>query len=257
MKRPIVIIGIGEVAGVLARAFLRDGLPVVPVTRHMDIIAEAKEISDPLMVVLGVGEKDFSSVLKTIPDGWRDSLVFIQNELLPQDWEVHGIENPTVLSVWFEKKKSMDYKPLLPTPILGIHADLIAESLDGIDIPCTILESREEMLVNLVQKNVFILTTNIAGLALDEGATTATLWAESRQLALDVANDAIDLQEALTGQSLPRELLIEGLVQGLGADPHHKCKGRSAPARLARAIAIADKEGVKIKSIRDLAKRLN
>ena len=113
------------------------------------------------------------------------------------------------------------------------------------------------MLVNLVHKIVFILTTNIAGLALDEGATTATLWAESRQLALDVANDAIDLQEALTGQSLPRELLIEGLVQELGADPHHKCKGRSAAARLARAIAIADKEGVKIKSIRDLAKRLN
>ena len=137
------------------------------------------------------------------------------------------------------------------------HADLIAESLVGIDIPCTVLESREEMLVNLVQKNVFILTTNIAGLALDEGATTATLWGESRQLALDLANDAIDLQEALTGQSLPRELLIEGLVQGLGADPHHKCKGRSAPARLARAIAIADEEGVKIKSIRDLAKRLN
>jgi len=67
--------------------------PVVPVTRHMDIIAEAKEILDPLMVVLGLEEKDFSSVLKTIPDGWRDRLVFIKNELLLQDWEVHGIEN--------------------------------------------------------------------------------------------------------------------------------------------------------------------
>ena len=44
------------------------------------------------MVVLGVEEKDFSSVLKTIPDGWRDRLVFIKNELLPQDWEIHGIE---------------------------------------------------------------------------------------------------------------------------------------------------------------------
>lgn len=256
MNRPVVIVGIGEVAGVLARAFLRSGYPVLPITRGMDIVAESKEISDPLMVVVGVGEKDFSSVVKTIPDGWRDRLVLIQNELLPQDWVVHGIENPTVLSVWFEKKKGMDYKPLLPTPILGPHADLIAESLVGIDIPCTVLGNSEEMLVQLVQKNVFILTTNIAGLALDEGATTAMLWGENRQLAVDVANNAIDLQEALTGQSLPRDRLIEGLVQVLAADLDHKCKGRSAPARLARAIELADEKGVEIKSIRDLAKRL-
>ncbi len=256
MNRPVVIIGIGEVAGVLARAFLRVGYPVVPVTRHMDIITEAKETSDPLMVVLGVGEKDFSSVVEAIPDAWRDRLVLIQNELLPRDWEIHGIENPTVLSVWFEKKKGMDYKPLLPTPILGPHAELIAETLVGIDVPCTVLEDSEEMLVQLVQKNVFILTTNIAGLALEEGATTATLWGENRQLAVDVANNAIDLQEALTGQSFPRDQLLKGLVQGLGSDPHHKCKGRSALARLARAIEIADEKGVEIKSIRDLAKRL-
>jgi len=103
---------------------------------------------------------------------------------------------------------------------------------------------------------VFILRTNIAGLALDEGATTAMLWGENRQLAVDVANNAIDLQEALTGQSLPRDRLIEGLVQVLAADLDHKCKGRSAPARLARAIELADEKGVEIKSIRDLAKRL-
>ncbi len=256
MKNPIVIIGIGEVAGVLARAFLSVGHPVVPVTRRMDIVAEAKNVPNPLMVVVGVGEKDFSSVVETVPDEWRDRLVLIQNELLPQDWEVLGIENPTVLSVWFEKKKGMDYKPLLPTPIFGPKANWIAEALVGIDIPCTVLESEEELLIQLVQKNVFILTTNIAGLALEDGATTSTLWNENRQLARNIASDVIDLQEALTGQDLPREKLLEGLVQGLLGDPHHKCKGRSAPSRLARALEIANEKGVEVKAIREMAERL-
>lgn len=256
MKDPVVITGIGEIAGVLAKAFLRRGHPVIPVTRDMDIAAEAKELPDPLMVVVGVGERDFPSVVETIPDEWMDRLVLIQNELLPQDWEAHGIENPTVMSVWFEKKKGMDYKPLLPTPVFGPHAALIADSLKGIEIPCTVLESSKAMLIHLVQKNVFILTTNIAGLDLDEGATTAKLWNDNKPLALDIANDAIDLQEALTGQSLPREDLIETLAKGLEADPLHKCKGRSAPSRLARAIEIADEKGVKIVAIRQLARRV-
>lgn len=256
MKGPVVIIGIGELAGVLARGFLRSGHSVFPVTRDMSVADEAKETPDPSMVVVGVGEKDFSSVLETIPDHWRDRLVFIQNDLLPSDWEVHGIENPTVMSVWFEKKPGTDYKPLLSTPVFGPKADLIAESLRSIDIPCTVLKSKEELLFQLVLKNVFILTTNISGLVLREGATTAILWGENRQLALDVANDSIDLQEALTGQPLPREMLLEGLVEGLGADPHHKCKGRSAPARLARAIEIAAEKGVEIKAIRALAEKL-
>ncbi len=253
MKNPIVIVGVGEVAGVLARAFLRAGYPVVPVTRHMDIAAEATKIPDPLMVVVGVGEKDFSSVMDTVPDEWRDRLVLIQNELLPQDWKNHGIENPTVLSVWFEKKKGMDYKSLLPTPIFGPMANRIAEALVGIDISCTVLESEEELLIQLVQKNVFILTTNIAGLALEEGATTSMLWNESRPLARTIASDVIDLQEALTGQDLPREKLLDGLVEGLLGDRQHKCKGRSAPSRLARALEIADEKGVAIKAIRELA----
>ena len=65
MNPPIVIIGIGELAVVFARAFLRNGYPVYPITRNMNIEAEAK-----------------------------------------------NIDNPTVISVWFEKKKGLDYNVL-------------------------------------------------------------------------------------------------------------------------------------------------
>ena len=37
MKQPIVIVGIGELGGVFARAFLRNGWPVYPITRSMNI----------------------------------------------------------------------------------------------------------------------------------------------------------------------------------------------------------------------------
>lgn len=37
MNQPIVIVGIGELGGVFAKAFLRNGMPVYPVTRRMNI----------------------------------------------------------------------------------------------------------------------------------------------------------------------------------------------------------------------------
>ena len=59
MEQPIVIIGIGELAGVIARAFLRNGYPVFPVTRGMDIEEEAKNLPDPRMVLVGFQKKTF------------------------------------------------------------------------------------------------------------------------------------------------------------------------------------------------------
>jgi hypothetical protein len=256
MKQPIVLIGIGEIVSVMARAFLRSEHPLFPVTRNMDIERAAQDVPDPLMVVVGVAEKDFPAMMETIPEVWRDRLVLIQNELLPHKWEAHQIENPTVLSVWFEKKKGMDTNPILPTPMFGPHADVIAGSLNGIDVPCEVMATQEDMLLQLVQKNVFVYTINIAGLFLEEGTTTSTLWEKHQELALNVANDAIDVQEAVIGQTLSREKLIEGLIRGFDGDPHHTCKGRSAPGRLARIIELADEKGVEIKEIRALATSL-
>ena len=114
MNPPIVIIGIGELAVVFAGAFLRNGYPVYPITRNMNIEAEAKNLPEPCVVLVAVAEKDFQSVMETLPDQWRNKLVLLQNELLPRDWQAHAIDNPTVISVWFEKKKGMDYNVLLP-----------------------------------------------------------------------------------------------------------------------------------------------
>lgn len=104
MDKAVVIIGIGELAGVFARGFLRNGYPVYPVTREMNISEIAKSSPDPELALVAVAEKDLSEVLRTIPPHWRERIGLLQNELLPGDWEKYDIENPTVISVWFEKK---------------------------------------------------------------------------------------------------------------------------------------------------------
>jgi len=256
MNKPIVIVGIGELGGVFARAFLRNGYPVYPVTRDMDISDQADNIPQPELVLVAVAEKDFKAVMATIPAAWRNCTGLLQNELLPRDWKAYDITQPTIISVWFEKKKGIEYKVLIPSCVHGPKAGLIAESLKDIEIPCKILSSADELLYELVVKNVFVLTINIAGLVLEEGTTTETLWIQHNDFARSIAGEVIDVQEWLTEATFQRKRLIDGLAEGVYGDPQHKCKGRAAQGRLTRVLDIADKAGLEIPRIRDIQESL-
>lgn len=150
-KKPIIIIGMGEMAGVFARGFLRSGYPVYPITREMDIQIRASELSEPELVLVAVAEKDIQAALKNMPEQWKDKLVLLQNELLPGDWTQHQLQ-PTVISVWFEKKKGQDYKVLIPSPCYGQKADILVDTLASIDIAARKLNNADELLFELVVK---------------------------------------------------------------------------------------------------------
>jgi len=251
MNKPVVVIGIGEIGSVFARGFLRLGYPVVPVTRDMDMAVVAADVVEPELVVVAVAEKDLHATLAQLPDSWRDKLVLLQNELLPRDWQRHGLTNPTVISVWFEKKKGMDAKVVISSPAYGEFADLIKEALGSLNIPVVVLESEQELLFELVTKNLYILTTNIAGL--EAGGNVRELWKNHHDLACHVAGDVLDIQEYLIGEEVDRSALIEGMLRAFDGDPEHGCMGRSAPARLARAISIADEAGLDVPTLRKIA----
>ena len=251
MNKPIVVIGIGEMAGVFARGFLRIGHPVYPVTRQMDLQAEANAIPDPEFVLVAVGEKDLQATLQQIPSQWHDKIALLQNELLPKDWQAYPFTNLTVISVWFEKKKGQDAKVLIASPAFGPHADTIKQGLASIDIPCRVVNSAAEMQYELVRKNVYIVTTNIAGLK--TGGTVAELWRDHEALARAVANEVMDIQKILVQEELPRERLIEGMLEAFEGDPEHKCMGRSAPARLQRALEQAEQSGLDISTLKQIA----
>ena len=252
MRKPVVIIGIGEMAGVFARGFLRTGHPVYPVTREMDMQAEASNVPEPECVLVAVAEKDLHPTLAQIPNQWQDKLILLQNELLPHDWEAYPFSNPTIISVWFEKKKGQDAKVLIPSPAFGPHAEKLKLALASLDIPCRIVNSSDEMQYELVRKNVYIVTTNIAGL--ETGGTVSELWREHEPLARSVANDVMDIQQSLINvANLPRKRLIEGMLEAFEGDPEHKCMGRSAPARLQRALQQADEANLTVAKLRQIA----
>lgn len=253
MKDPVVIVGMGEMAGVFARGFLRLGHPVYPITRDTSLTTMAGELPTPAMVLVAVAENDLHPVLEQLPSLWQERIVLLQNELLPRDWRAHDLADPTVISVWFEKKKGQDYKVLIPSPVFGLHAPLIADALHAIDIPCKIIDRAEELEYELVRKNVYILTTNIAGL--EVGGSVSELWENHPQLTRDVARDVMDIQATLVNHSLDRDRLLAGMLEAFEGDPEHGCMGRSAPARLARALEIADQAGLEVKTLRAIRER--
>ena len=238
MKKPIVVLGIGELGSVFARAFLKNNHPVYPITRQTDIDELASTI-DPELILVCTGESDLQAALKTIPAHWKDRVAMMQNELLPRDWENHNFINPTVISVWFEKKKGMDSKVLISSPVFGAKAQILADSLALIDIPAHVLANETDLLFELVVKNLYILTTNIAGLAIEAGATVDDLRNNHRQLMRDVSKDILNLQTQLTGQVFNEAELEKSMIKAFEGDLAHGCMGRSAPARLERALELA------------------
>ena len=249
MNDPIIVVGIGEMAGVFTRGLLRCGHPVYPGTRQTNIDDVAKAVPNPVLVLVAVGEADLQPTLKQLPKAWLQRLGLLQNELLPRDWTQHEIPNPTVISVWFDKKKGQDFKVLVPSPVYGPHAAIIENSLTSLDIPVWELKTKAELEFELVRKNVYILTTNITGLEI--GGTVDDMWNTHQVLAREVANDVMDIQEWLTGNKYDREKLIEGMVVAINGDIEHKCMGRSAPARLVRAIEQADEAKLDVLKLRE------
>jgi hypothetical protein len=246
----VVIIGLGQLGRVFAGGLLRAGHSVIPVNRGDDMGALAAAHPAPELVLISVAEPDLHAVLGALPAPWKSRVGLIQNELLPRDWLAHGIENPTVISVWFEKKKGTDAKPLIASPVAGPRADLLVVALAAIDIPARRVESADELLFELVRKNVYILTTNIAGLK--SGGTVGELWQNHQAFAREVAEEVMDIQDWLTGVRHDRARLVAGMLEAFAGDPQHACTGRSAMARLARALQHADAARLAVPALRAL-----
>lgn len=253
MKKPVVIIGMGEMGDLFARGFLKCGHPVYPVLRGTQPENVAREIPEPDLVLVAVGETELHPVLESLPPAWHGRLGLLQNELLPRDWQLHGLSDPTVIVVWFDKKKGRPFVPVLPTPVAGPRAGLVAQSLNTIEVPCHTIPD-EELLYELVRKNLYILTINIAGLR--SGGTVSELWDRHRELAEKTADEILDIQEWLTQTRLPRGRLMAGMLEGFAGDPNHICTGRTAPVRLRRALSWAKQAGIATPILQSIADEL-
>jgi len=250
----VVVVGIGELGAVFARGFLKTGFTVVPVNRNTAMSQVARGAPEPALVLIAVGEAVLPSVLTEVPEIWRDRLLLIQNELLPPSWASYDLVDPTVASVWFEKKAGQDSKVIIPTPVTGPASTIVVEALASIGIPAREVDS-EAMVTELVAKNLYILTSNIAGLDLPVGTTVGDLWSHHREHAESVVDDVLSLQEALVGHQLDRPELVGSMEAAFAGDPDHKAMGRSAPARLERALLQASELGIDVPNLLAISDR--
>ena len=251
MDKTVILIGLGQLGRVFAGGLLRTGHTVVPVNRSDDMDIVAATWPQPALVLVAVAEADLHPVLSKLPPSWKDRVGLLQNELLPRDWLGHKLAEPTVISIWFEKKKGMDAKALLASPAFGPAASRLVTTLGAIDLPARTLADAASLEWELVRKNLYILTSNIAGLAV--GGDVGTLWNQHRDLAEAVASDVLDIQDWLTGREHDRLKLMAGMLEAFNADLAHGCAGRTAPTRLKRALGYADQAGLGVGTLRRIA----
>ena len=113
------------------------------------------------------------------------------------------------------------------------------------------IESADQLLYELVRKNVYILTTNIAGKL--TGGNVGDLWAHHPDLAKTLAQEVMDIQDWLTDCKHDRVKLLDGMLEAFNADPQHACRGRSAPDRLQRNLGFANNAGLAVPKLREIS----
>jgi len=256
MTRWTLLVGVGQLGGIFSHGCLRRGQTVVPITRRKrvdELGARADLASPPEMVLLTVGEDALPEVVPAIPPAWRERVVLVQNELLPDVWTGLSLTDPTVAVVWFEKKAGRPVREILPSPVSGPVAGEVVATLQELGIGAEEVTPGAPLEDSLVAKNVYVVGFNVAGLssAAPAEATVADLFGTPGFSA--VAEDVLAIQEARLGRRVDRDAILDRVREAVARDPAHGAKGRSAPARFARAIAHADAAGLAVPALRRLA----
>jgi hypothetical protein len=250
VKNPCVVIGIGQVGQVLAMGLLRQGYPVFPMNRGDDPAYFMEALSNPQLVLITVGKENLAAVLAALPESWRAHVALVQNELSPKDWQEAKITNPTLAALWFERRDNGAPRVILPTPLFGPKAGILAEALSAMRLPFRMVGSEDAMIVELALKYLFTLTTMFGGLK--TGGSIGVLWNNYRALALAIAEEILSVGELRFGLPLPRQMLLERLTAVFDAAPALIMMRDNALARLEETIEFAQTNHLKVPTLRDI-----
>ena len=250
MKQPIIVIGLGQNGAVFAKGFLRIGHPVYPIIRRDNLVDAIKRTPDPIMVLVAVREEDLQPVLNQVPPAWHKHIALIQNELVPSVWEDAGIQDPTVVTVWFVKRKGKAPDAFFPSMIFGPHADLIADVFDKVNLPFELIKNEQELIFELVRKNLYILSKNIVGLVVE--GTVVEAWEQNRELFEKVADEVFLIQCDLVGANLDKQRHFFRLVKDIETLPDAGTTGSAAVARLERMLQHATSTALDVPTLQEI-----
>lgn len=253
LRSPFVVIGLGQLGSLFSTAFLRLGHPVYPLLRG-DEPAPLAERVQPQLVLAAIGEEDLPGVLSNLPQTWRQKVVLLSNELLPKTWRAYNIHKPTVISVQFEKKAGKPVGVDRPSPVFGPQAGTIVRALDKMEIPSRRVTDLASMTRELVLKNLYILTLNLAGMATRGSA--AQLLDQYWGLTLKIWEELFSVQEAMVDITLDQMELKQATLDYLALAPERGA-GRSAPARLSRTLDHAHAHGVPVPTLEKIRQEID
>lgn len=250
VKNPCVVVGIGQVGQVLAMGLLRQGYPVFPLNRGDDPACLMQALCNPQLILITVGKENLSSVLTALPESWRQHVALVQNELSPKDWREAKITNPTLASLWFERRDNGVPRVILPTPLFGPKVNILAEALSAMRLPFRMVASEDAMIVELALKYLFTLSTMFG--SLKTGGSIGVLWKNYRALALAIAEEVLSVGELRFGLPLPCQTLLERLAAVFDAAPDLIMIRDNTLARLEETVEFAQTNHLKVPTLRDI-----
>lgn len=255
VKAPVLIRGLGQLGSLFAAQFVRLGHPVVPLLRSTSWEEALPLTAEPALVLIAVGEDDLAPSLAEIPERYRNRVGLLQNELRPRDWTAHGLTEPSVCVVWFERKAYQTPHIVRESVVFGPQAALLESALCLNKLSVRSAPS-DELHHELCLKNLYILGLNLTGLLHADSA--GELWNKRRPLFQSVLEELLQVELALfpTEPALDPARLLRELEAAIQADPEHGSLGRSAPHRLRRTLAHADQMGLPVPILRSLQEKL-
>jgi hypothetical protein len=238
--RDIVVFGLGQLGQLYGSAALRAGIRVTPITRGVSPQAVLTALPEETPVLLAVGEEALAGALDEL--GARPTIL-LQNELFPSAWERRG-STPTVMVPWLLKKAGQPLTVPRSTQVFGAQAELVEALHAALGIACERLPNVQALHQALVDKYAFILTINALGLLRDR---TLAIWlAEDPLRVRALAEEAATLGERLCGTSIDRARTIQAVLEGMRNLSSMSARGRTARARIDRALAHAAQLGLEL-----------
>jgi hypothetical protein len=233
----LVVIGVGELGQLYAGGALREGLQVTPARRGDDLRAVLAQVPAGTPLLVAVGESALPDVASALPEDRKADAILIQNELFESRWRKHGLDGPTLAIPWVLKKKGLPVTVLRSTPLFGKHAGTMERIHAALGLPTECLPDRNALNAALVSKYAFILTINVLGV-LEDRSVGEWLDGGGPQVRA-VAGDAIQLAEAYAETPVDGALVLNEILEGMEGLRPFPARGRTAQARLERALKDA------------------
>lgn len=235
-SQTLLLLGVGQLGRLYAGGALRSGACVVPILRDTDVAPVLCAYPEGTPVLCAVGESDLDDAVARFPIDRRADLVFVQNELLPDDLERLGARGATLAVVWTLQKPGMPTLVARATGVGGRHAAAVLAWHRALELPCT-LYPPELLAIEAAAKYAFIVAINALGVLAPH---TVGEWRRRDPARVDaLVREATAIAVARIDAPTAFDETLSRVWDGATGFEALPTRGRSSAARVVRALGHA------------------